>query len=123
MPYHLRFFDDYGCGWLWAGNDAAFAAFDVGPLDDVLQEKFGCFTPETLAEAEALAIAHAGTLNMDDPMSPLPLEAAFCADFDLRVARLFNRMAAELGEDFVLRDEQYRLTPFPLPVAPSSLAP
>ncbi len=114
MGYLLRFFDDYGSGWLWAGNDAAFAAFDVGPLDELLQSRFGCFPPEVLAEAAALSALHAGTLNLDDPLSPLPLPPAFCADFNRRAKALHQAMAAALGPGFTLRDEHR-----PLPLSPS----
>ena len=109
--YLLRFLDDYGSGWLWAGNAAAFAAFDVGPLDDALP-----LSPATRAESEALSILHQGTLNMDDPLSPLPLSPAFCDDFNHRVRALFDTLQAELGPGFRLLFEQAVLRPGPLDV-------
>lgn len=110
MPHVLRFFDDYGSGWLWAGDDAAFAAFDVGPLDDRLIPQLA---PATLAEARALSALNADTLNMDDPMTPLPLTPAFCAAFNARVAALFVQMQADLGPGFRLIDETTPLEPQP----------
>ena len=104
--YVLRFFDDYGSGWLWAGNDAAFAAFDVGLVDDKLP-----LSPATRAESAALSDLHAATLNMADPMSPLPLSAAFCTDFNTRTRALFAAMQADLGPGFALRFEQAILRP------------
>ena len=106
--YLLRFFDDYGSGWLWAGNDAAFAAFDVGPLDDRLP-----LSAATQAEADALSVLHASTLNMADPLSPLPLSPAFCNDFNVRAVELWQAMQADLGPDFTLRFEQAVLRPGP----------
>ena len=50
--YRLRFFDDYGSGWLWAGDTATLAAFDVGPLDDLMP-----LQPATRDEAAALSVA------------------------------------------------------------------
>lgn len=104
--YTLRFFDDYGSGWLWAGNDAAFAAFEVGPLDEKLP-----LSAATRAEADALSTLHHSTLNMADPLSPLPLSPDFCADFNTRTAALFRAMQADLGPGFMLIFEQAVLTP------------
>lgn len=104
----LRFFDDYGTGWLWAGNEAAFAAFDVGPLDGRLP-----LSPATRQEAEALSDLHFGTLNMDDPLSPLPLSPAFCDDFNARAHALFRAMQNDLGPGFALVFQQDVLEPRP----------
>ena len=106
MTHALRFFDDYGSGWLWGGDALAFQTFDVGPLDDLLQTRLACFSPETLSEAAALSDLHAATLNMADPLSPLPLTAAFCQDFNARADALLARMRAELGPGFTVSDER-----------------
>jgi len=106
--YVLRFFDDYGSGWLWAGNAAAFAAFDVGPLDEKL-----ALSDATRAEAAALSDLHFATLNLDDPASPLPLTPLFCADFNTRARALLDAMQADLGPGFTLRFEQADLHPGP----------
>ena len=104
--YLLRFFDDYGSGWLWGGDAATLAAFDVGPLDDLLP-----LSAATRAEAAALSDTHAGTLNWDDPLSPLPLSADLCADFNQRAVGLMAMMQADLGPQFRLRFEQPKLEP------------
>jgi hypothetical protein len=111
MPHHLRFFDDYGCGWLWGGDHATLDTFGYGPLDLVIQAATGLLTPETLAEADALSGLNHSTLNMDDPAHPLPLSPEFCNDFNARVAMLRDRMAAELGPDFVVEDRFRPLIP------------
>jgi hypothetical protein len=111
MPHHLRFFDDYGCGWLWGADRATLETFGYGPLDLVIQAATGRLSPDTLAEAEALSGMNHSTLNMDDPANPLPLSPAFCAEFNARVAALYRQMVAELGPDFAVSDEFRPLTP------------
>lgn len=104
--YQLRFFDDYGSGWLWAGNDAARATFGYGPLDDQLP-----LSPATRTEAESLSELHHSTLNWADPMTPLPLSTAFCTDFNIRTRALMAAVQADLGPDFALVFEQAVLEP------------
>jgi len=106
--YRLRFFDDYGSGWLWPGDEVTRQAFDVGPLEAVLAHRL---SPATRAEAETLSALHARTLNWDEPQTPLPLSAAFCRDFNARSAALLRQMQAEIGADFTLADERMILTP------------
>ena len=110
MTWVLRFFDDYGSGWLWAGDAATLAAFDVGPLDLQLADRL---SEATRAEALALSAMHCETLNWDEPQTPLPLSPAFCADFNARVQALFHKLAAELGPGFRLLDQKTRLAPYP----------
>lgn len=110
MTWVLRFFDDYGSGWLWAGDAATRDHFDVGPLDEVLADRL---TAATRAEAAALSALHSETLNWDEPQTPLPLTAAFCDAFNARVTALRDRLAAELGPGFRLIDQQHRLAPHP----------
>lgn len=110
MTWVLRFFDDYGSGWLWAGDAATLAAFDVGPLDDKLADRL---TEATRAEAQALSGMHWGTMNWDEPQTPLPLSAAFCDEFNARVTALFYRLKNELGPGFRLLDQQRRMEPYP----------
>lgn len=110
MAWVLRFFDDYGSGWLWAGDVATLAAFDVGPLDEKLADRL---TEPTRDEALALSALHWDTMNWDEPQTPLPLSAAFCEDFNARVTALFHRLQSELGPGFRLLDQQHRLEPYP----------
>ena len=104
--YRLRFFDDYGSGWLWAGDTATLAAFDVGPLDDLMP-----LQPATRDEAAALSVLHQSTLNWADPMTPLTLTPGFCAAFNARVQALLAAMQADLGPGFCVTPEQRRLDP------------
>lgn len=110
MTWVLRFFDDYGSGWLWAGDAPTRTAFDVGPLDDKLSDRL---SEATRAEALALSSLHWETMNWDEPQTPLPLSSAFCDDFNARVTALFQAMQDELGPGFRLLDQQHRLAPYP----------
>lgn len=110
MTWVLRFFDDYGSGWLWAGDAATLTEFDVGPLDDLLAPRLSA---ETRDEAVALSILHSETLNWDEPQTPLPLSPAFCDAFNARVTALYHRLAADLGPGFRLLDQHRRLVPYP----------
>lgn len=110
MVWTLRFFDDYGSGWLWAGDAAALDHFGVGPLDQALAH---LLTPATRAEAEALSALNHATLNWDEPQTPLPVTEAEARAFNARTAALLARVAQELGPGFRLRDERMILTPWP----------
>lgn len=110
MVWTLRFFDDYGSGWLWAGDAATRDRFGYGPLDEVLAP---FLTPETRAEALALSARNHAMLNWDEPQTPLPVTPAEAAEFNARTALLLQRMGQELGSGFRLRDERMILHPWP----------
>lgn len=101
--HHLRFFDDYGSGWLWSGDDAARAAFGAGPLDDRLAP---LLSVETRALAARLSALHAQSLNQDYPPDGCQWPEADCAAFDAEVETLFQHLRAELGSDFHLIDQR-----------------
>lgn len=108
MTQNLRFFDDYGSGWLWAGDEAARAAFGVGPLDDQLAH---AFSAETAALADHLLERSAASLNPDYPPDGCPWPLGARLAFDLAADALLARMRAELGPAFPLQDHRNRLAP------------
>lgn len=106
MSYVLRFFDDYGSGWLWAGDDAARAAFDVGPLDDRFADRL---SPATRALAEHLLERSAASLNHDYPPDGCPWPLGERLAFDHAADALLAQLRAQLGDGFTIRDERQRL--------------
>ena len=102
MMVRLRFFDDYGSGWLWAGDDAAIAIFDVGPID---YDSLPALSSETRALAEALSDRHRESLEQEYPPGcqwPKPERE----EFNRQVEALLQRMKAELGPDIELVDKR-----------------
>ena len=95
----LRFFDDYGSGWLWAGDDAALAMFGYGPIE---YESFPQLSAETRAMAVALSARSWESLNWDDPAGGLLWTQPELEAFNRQVAILLQRMTTELGPDFDL---------------------
>lgn len=99
--YRLRFFDDYGSGWLWPGDDATRDAFDLGPIDALLP-----ISPETRALADQLSAQHAASLNQDYPPDGCQWPQADRDAFNAQVESLYQRLWSELGSDFLLTDER-----------------
>jgi hypothetical protein len=93
--YRLRLMFEWGGGCLWAGNDAALAAFDVGHIEDELP-----LSAETLARLEELSAWHDSSLNWDDPAGPGPWTPGEYEDFERAVAELLQTIRAELGPEF-----------------------
>jgi hypothetical protein len=106
MTQVLRFFDDYGSGWLWPGDDAARAAFGDGPIDGLAG-----LSEETRALADHLLERSALSLNQSYPPDGCPWPLGERLAFDLAADGLLARLRAELGADFLLRDERRRLAP------------
>jgi hypothetical protein len=106
MTHNLRFFDDYGSGWLWAGDEAALAAFGVGPLDGQLASHF---STETAALADHLLDRSAASLNPDYPPDGCPWPLGERLAFDLAADGLLARMRVELGAAFQIEDHRTRL--------------
>jgi hypothetical protein len=108
MTHRLRFFDDYGSGWLWAEDDATRAAFDAGPLDEVLAARLSA---ATRALAVHLLDRSAASLNPDYPPDgcPWPLDERLA--FDAAADALLLAMGRDLGRDFVISDCRNRLAP------------
>lgn len=108
MTQVLRFFDDYGSGWLWPGDDAARAAFGFGPLE---MQALPRLSADTCALADHLLERSAQSLNQDYPPDGCLWPLGERLAFDLAGDGLLARMRAELGAGFDLRDERRRLAP------------
>lgn len=89
----LRFFFDSGSGFaLWAGDDEAREAWDVGPLDDLLPLR-----PWTRAALAELADWWDTGLDWTDPGGPSLWEPSDTARFHREAARVLERVRRELG--------------------------
>lgn len=108
MTHALRFFDDYGSGWLWPGDAAARAAFGLGPLDAQWAAQFSA---ETKGLAAELLVQSAASLNPDYPPDGCPWPLAERLAFDLAADGLLARIRAELGANFHIEDHRKRLVP------------
>jgi hypothetical protein len=102
----LRFFDDFGSGWLWAGDEAAYERFDVGPIDyDALPR----LSSQTRALAELLSDRHWESVHQDYPPDGCQWPQPERDEFNRQVMVLFARMQAELGAEFELTDQSWVL--------------
>jgi hypothetical protein len=96
--YELRFFFDWAAETpLWAGNDAAYDAFDVGPLD---LAQLGLSEP-TIAEGKRLALWHDIARN---PEEPEPWTAVEADRFNHAARAWLEVVRRELGPDFDIVD-------------------
>jgi hypothetical protein len=97
MParYVVRLMFEWRCGSLWAGNDAALDAFDVGPIEDRLP-----LAPETRGRLDELLDWHDTALDWDDPAGPSPWTPDEEARFERAAAEMLERVRAELGPDY-----------------------
>ncbi len=95
MTHALRLMFDWGGGSLWPADAAARAAFDVGPLEDVLP-----LSPALRERIDTLSTRHDGALDWNDPAGPSPWDAAAFAAFDVDARALRDAIAVELGADF-----------------------
>jgi len=93
--YHLKLMFEWGGGSLWAGNDAAFEAFDVGAIEDDLP-----LSDETRRRLEELSVWHDTALDWDDPGGPGPWPPEAYERFDQAAAEVLETIRAELGRDF-----------------------
>jgi len=93
--YALRLFFEWRSGSLWCDNEAARAAFDVGPVEDVVP-----LSRETRRRLSELSAWHDTALDWDDPMGPSPWSADEKARFDAAAAEILDRIRAELRPDF-----------------------
>jgi hypothetical protein len=102
----LRFFDDYGSGWLWADDAASYDRFDVGPIDyDLLPG----LSEQTRALAEALSDRHLASYNQDYPPDGCQWPQPARDEFNRQVQVLLARLRAELGAEFELTDQSWVL--------------
>ena len=97
----IRLMFEWGGGSLWAGDDAARARFDVGPLDDALD------LPDALrSRLDALSVRHDTALDWDDPAGPSPWtdseRAAFDTDAEVLRRDLSAHLATHLGPSVAL---------------------
>lgn len=111
----LRLFFDYGAGGcLWAGDSAARDRFGPGPLDAGVHDGAGgLLTPprlrlsaRALALRDALLDEHLTALDPDDPGGPSPWSDRQRERFHARVARFCEVLQDELGQDFLIVNDQ-----------------
>lgn len=93
--YHLKLMFEWRGGCLWAGNDAALKAFDVGEIEDRLP-----LTDETRQRLEELSVWHDTALDWDDPGGPSPWTAEEYERFVRAAREVLERVRAELGPEF-----------------------
>ena len=93
--YHLRLMFEWGGGCLWAGNDAARKAFDVGDIEDGLP-----LSDETRRRLEELSVWHDTSLDWDDPSGPGPWSKDEYERFNRAAAGILEAIRAELGPYF-----------------------
>lgn len=110
----LRFFFDYGC--LWAGDDATRDGLGVGPMDAAIYGLDGTlkepariqFSQATQELKDDLIHMCTGYINPIYPGYPSLWSQALCDRFNARVDELLRLMNAEIGDEYVILDEQTR---------------
>jgi hypothetical protein len=109
IKYKVRFFFDYGCGGcLWPNSDKTYQDFDFGPIDDVIAEKTGKLSIESLEMIKAMDIIYSKYYNQHTPTDPSLWRQKDCDSFNKKVDELFARLTEELKEDFEIIDIQTR---------------
>lgn len=93
--YHLKLMFEWRGGCLWAGNDAALRAFDVGDIEDQLP-----LSDETRARLEELSEWHDTALDWDDPGGPSPWSSEEYERFKRAALEILERVRTELGPEF-----------------------
>lgn len=93
--YVVRLMFEWRGGSLWAGNDAARDAFDIGEIEDRLP-----ISDETRRHLDELSEWHDTSLNWDDPAGPGMWTADEEARFERAAAEILERVRAELGPEF-----------------------
>ncbi|HYW13974.1 MAG TPA: hypothetical protein VE871_18565 [Longimicrobium sp.] len=93
--HHLRLMFEWRGGCLWAGNDAAFKAFDVGAIEDKLP-----LSDETRQRLEELSVWHDTALDWDDPGGPGMWPPEEYERFDRAAREMLERVRTELGPEF-----------------------
>lgn len=102
----LRFFDDYGSGWLWPEDDVTRAAFGPGPIGNAFDHRLSA---ETRTLAQHLLERSAASLNHDYPPDGCQWPHGERLAFDAAADALLGRLQSERGTDYVIRDERRRL--------------
>jgi hypothetical protein len=93
--YHLKLMFEWRGGCLWAVNDAALKAFDVGEIEEKLP-----LSDETRQRLEELSVWHDTALDWDDPGGPSPWSADEEERFERAAREVLERVRAELGPEF-----------------------
>jgi hypothetical protein len=93
--YHLKLMFEWRGGSLWAGNDAALDAFDVGEIEDKLP-----LSDETRQRLEELSVWHDTALDWDDPGGPSPWTPEEYERFVHAAREVLERVRTELGPEF-----------------------
>ncbi|HYF65378.1 MAG TPA: hypothetical protein VD886_21295 [Herpetosiphonaceae bacterium] len=106
--YVIRLFFEWGGGSLWPVNPAAYARFDVGPLEECLP-----LSPASLERLDELSAWHDTALNWDYPPDPGPWRQAECDRFNAAADALLAAIRAELAPDYAVIDDQPRLAEDP----------
>lgn len=91
----VRLMFEWGGGCLWCGNDAARAAFDVGPIEEQLALSLA--TRQRLVELSAW---HDGALDWEYPPDPSPWSAEERERFEQAAADALAIVRSELGPEF-----------------------
>jgi hypothetical protein len=112
----LRFFFEYGAGGcLWAGDDATRDTLGYGPVDAEFRSLDGHVRAARLPlsiEArnlqEQLDFEHSGYLNPLSPPDPSLWSQSLCDRFNARVDQLLALLRRELGERYIIVDQQER---------------
>ena len=93
--YTIRFFFEWGGGWLWCGNKAACSDFGIGPIEGLLP------LSDALRErGDDLSTWHDRSLNWDYPPDPGPWRQAECDRFNTAVHSFFEDIQQALGPNF-----------------------
>ncbi len=93
--YRIRLMFEWGGGCLWCDNNAARAAFDVGPIEDRLP-----LSQQTRQQLEALSEWHDHALNWDYPPDPGPWTPEEYARFKQAAQAILAVIRSELGASF-----------------------
>jgi hypothetical protein len=89
----LAFWWEWGTGSpFWASNDAAFAQFDVGPIEPATLG----LPDGVVAELERVSVWHDSALNWKEPNCPGPWRQDECDRFNADSRAIFERCAALL---------------------------
>jgi hypothetical protein len=86
---------EWGGGCLWGGNDAAYDAFDVGPIEDELP-----LSNATRQRLEELSVWHDTALDWDDPAGPGLWTPEEYDKFHQAAVEILDTIRSELGPDF-----------------------
>ncbi len=91
----VRLMFEWGGGCLWCGNDAARAAFGVGPVEDRLP-----LSPTTRQRLVELSAWHDGALDRKYPPDPSPWSAEERNQFERAAGEVLAVVRAELKPEF-----------------------